>query len=143
MGGLGSLAKAGGADATKQQGEGGAIVERKIKGSANVGGGGDVGGSGDFDSSLVVKMIRQRLGAIKACYERELKRNPSLSGKVTVEFTIQQSGSVSGAKSVENSTGDAAVAGCVVSAVQRFRFNPGPEGGSVTFRYPFVFEPQN
>lgn len=143
IGGLGGLARAGGDDATSQQGEGGAVVERRITGRTNVGSGGDIGGSGDFDSALVVREIQKRLGQIKSCYERELRRNPTLAGKVSVEFTIQESGSVSGARAVENSTGDAAVASCVVGVISRFRFNPGPEGGSVNFRYPFVFEPQN
>ncbi|MCB9667318.1 MAG: TonB family protein [Myxococcales bacterium] len=143
VGGLGGLARAGGDSATSQQGEGGAVVERRVSGTTNVGQGGDIGGSGDFDSQLVVREIRKRLGQIKSCYERELRRNPTLSGKVSVEFTIQESGSVSGAKAVENSTGDAGVAACVVGVISRFRFTPGPEGGSVNFRYPFVFEPQN
>ncbi len=143
VGGLGGLARAGGDGATAQQGEGGAVVERRVTGMTSVGSGGDIGGSGDFDSQLVAREIRKRLGQIKSCYERELRRNPTLSGKVSVEFTIQESGSVSGAKAVENSTGDAAVASCVVGVISRFRFNPGPEGGSVNFRYPFVFEPQN
>lgn len=39
--------------------------------------------------------------------------------------------------------GSPAVAECVVSTISRFRFTPGPEGGSVTFAYPFVFAPQN
>lgn len=143
VGGLGGLAKAGGDEATSQQGEGGAVVERRITGRTNLGSGGDIGGSGDFDSALVVREIQKRLGQIKSCYERELRRNPTLAGKVSVEFTIQESGSVSGARAVENSTGDAAVASCVVGVISRFRFNPGPEGGSVNFRYPFVFEPQN
>ncbi|MEM7677650.1 MAG: AgmX/PglI C-terminal domain-containing protein, partial [Myxococcota bacterium] len=75
--------------------------------------------------------------------ERELGRNPTLAGKVTVEFTIVERGTVSNARAAENTTGSPAVASCVTAAVRRFRFRPGPEGGSVTFRYPFVFAPQN
>lgn len=88
-------------------------------------------------------MIKTRIGAIRACYERELKRNPSLAGKVTIQFTIEERGTVSGVKVTDNTTGDAAVGQCVANAIQRFRFNPGPEGGNVTFSYPFVFAPQN
>jgi TonB family protein len=88
-------------------------------------------------------MIRKRIGAIRACYERELRRNPTLAGKVTVEFTIQPRGNVTGVKVVANTTGDNAVGKCVANAVARFRFNPGPDGGSVTFSYPFVFAPQS
>jgi len=99
--------------------------------------------SGEFDASIVVKTIRTRIRAIQACYEKELRRNPSLAGKVTAEFTIVERGTVSGVKITANTTGDDAVGACVANTISRFRFNPGPEGGSVTFSYPFVFAPQN
>lgn len=141
--GLGSLARAGGADATSARGEGGEVTERKVRGQTKLEGGGDIGGSGEFDSSVVVSAIKLRIGAIKICYERELKRNPSLAGKVTVQFSIQPQGNVTDVNVTGNSTGDSAVAECVASAVRRFRFNPGPKGGSVSYSYPFVFAPQN
>jgi TonB family protein len=141
--GLGALSNRGGPGATASQGEGKGPTERAVHGKTDLGSGGDIGGSGDFDSALVVAMIKQRIGAIRACYERELKQNPTLAGKVTIQFTIEQQGNVSGVKVNENSTGSDAVGQCVANAIQRFRFNPGPEGGSVTFSYPFVFAPQN
>jgi TonB family protein len=140
--GLGALSRHGGAETTAGRAEGSQVVEREIRGRTEVGAGEDIGGSGEFDASLVVKMIKNRIGAIRACYERELKRNPTLAGKVTVQFTIEQQGNVSGVKVVDNTTGEAAVGTCVANAVQRFRFSPGPEGGSVSFSYPFVFAPQ-
>ncbi|MBX3251212.1 MAG: TonB family protein [Myxococcales bacterium] len=118
-------------------------AERQIRGRLTLQAGGDIGGSGDFDARLVVSQIRARLSAIQRCYETELRRNPTLAGKVTVQFTIEVRGNVTGARATENTTGSPAVADCVVSTVSRFRFNPGPEGGSVSFSYPFVFAPQN
>ena len=141
--GLGGLSRAGGAETTTGRGEGKGPAERTIKGSTSVGSGGDIGGAGEFDSSLVVKMIKTRIGAIRACYERELRRNPTLAGKVTIEFTIEVRGNVSGVKVADNTTGEKAVGDCVANAISNFRFNPGPEGGSVSFSYPFVFAPQN
>lgn len=124
-------------------GEGTGPEERRVSGRINLEGGGDIGGSGDFDANLVVRQIRARLTAIRRCYETELRRNPTLAGKVTVEFTIEERGNVTGSRASENTTGSPAVAACVVDTVSRFRFNPGPEGGSVRFSYPFVFAPQN
>jgi TonB family protein len=141
--GLGTLATAGGQGATQGKGEGSAVTERTVKGRTEVGDGGDIGGSGDFDAALVVAMIKKRIGAIRACYEKELKRNPTLAGKVTIEFTIQPQGNVTGVKVAQNTTGDDNVGTCVKNAVGGFRFSPGPEGGSVSFSYPFVFAPQN
>jgi TonB family protein len=141
--GLGGLSRAGGSETTSGRGEGAAVGERTIHGSTNVGSGGDIGGAGEFDSALVVKMIKTRIGAIRACYERELRKNPTLAGKVTIEFTIEVRGNVSGVKVADNTTGEKAVGDCVANAISNFRFNPGPEGGSVSFSYPFVFAPQN
>ncbi|HKP63396.1 MAG TPA: AgmX/PglI C-terminal domain-containing protein [Polyangiales bacterium] len=139
--GLGSLArKEGTANAV---GEGGAVTERAVRGSVKASGGDEVGGSGEFDSNLVVQLIKTRLRAIQMCYEQQLRRNPTLAGKVTVEFTIQTRGNVTDVKVKENSTGDSAVGTCVANTVSTFRFNPGPQGGSVTYAYPFVFAPQN
>ena len=121
----------------------GMVEERAVRGRINLQNGGDIGGSGDFDANLVVQQIRRRLSAIQRCYENELRRDPTLAGKVTVQFTIVERGTVSNASASENTTGSPAVATCVVRTVSSFRFNPGPEGGSVQFRYPFVFAPQN
>jgi TonB family protein len=139
--GLGSLKKGKGAGKAAEEGQ--AVKERDVRGNVGLSTGGDIGGSGEFDQALVQRQIKQRLKSITRCYESELRKNPSLSGKVTVTFTIQERGNVTNAKATENTTGSPAVADCVTRTISRFRFNPGPDGGSVTFRYPFVFQPQN
>jgi hypothetical protein len=101
-----------------------------------------VSGEGDFDSGQVVRLIRQRLPAIRACYERELRRDATLRGVVLVDFTIGSDGRVSAQSISRNTTGDVAVAECVASVVSRLRWSPGPEGGSVTFSYPFTLWPE-
>jgi TonB family protein len=139
--GLGSLKKTKGVGKAAQEGQ--AVQEREVRGNVGLSSGGDIGGSGEFDAALVQQQIKLRLKSITRCYESELRKNPSLSGKVTITFTIQERGNVTDARASENTTGSPAVAECVTSAISRFRFNPGPDGGSVTFRYPFVFQPQN
>jgi TonB family protein len=94
---------------------------------------------GELDPSLVSKEVRTRIGAIKACYERALKRNPNLSGKVKIRWTITQAGTVSGVEIDEDSMGDSEVTSCIKSLVSRWRF-PAPSGGSVEVVYPFVFQ---
>lgn len=138
---LGSLKKTKGVG--KAASEGQALQEREVRGTVGLRGGEDIGGSGEFDAALVQKQIQLRLKSITRCYESELRKNPSLSGKVTVTFAIQERGNVTDARATENTTGSPGVADCVIRTISRFRFNPGPEGGSVTFRYPFVFQPQN
>ncbi len=139
-GGLGMLAASENAGMAVMPG---GVSEMAVRGRIRLQGGGDIGGSGDFDPAIVARTIRTRIRAIQRCYEQQLRRNPTLAGKVTVQFTIVERGTVSAARATENTTNDAAVAACVVNTVRRFRFNPGPEGGSVSFSYPFVFAPQS
>ena len=40
---------------------------------------------------------------------------------------------------VENTTGDASIASCIIAKVKNWRFDP-PSGGAVTFTYPFILE---
>jgi outer membrane biosynthesis protein TonB len=94
---------------------------------------------GELDPNMVAKEVRTRLGAIKACYERALKRNPNLSGKVVIHWTITQAGTVSGVDVEQDTLGDAEVASCIKSLVARWRF-PAPSGGSVEVSFPFVFQ---
>jgi outer membrane biosynthesis protein TonB len=94
---------------------------------------------GELDPSLVSKEVRTRIGAIKACYERSLKRNPNLSGKIKVRWTITAAGTVSAVEIEEDSMGDPEVVSCIRGLVSRWRF-PAPSGGSVDVVYPFVFQ---
>jgi outer membrane biosynthesis protein TonB len=94
---------------------------------------------GELDPALVSKEVRARIGAVKACYERALKRNPNLSGKVKVRWTITPAGTVSGIEIDEDSLGDAEVSSCIKGLVARWRF-PAPSGGAVDVVFPFVFQ---
>jgi outer membrane biosynthesis protein TonB len=94
---------------------------------------------GQLDPGLVAKEVRSRLGAIKACYERALKRNPTLSGKVVIHWTITAAGTVSGVDIEQDTLGDAEVGSCIKSLIARWRF-PTPAGGSVEVSFPFVFQ---
>lgn len=95
-----------------------------------------------FDDRVVQRAIRARLRAIQACYEHRLNLHPTLAGKVAVEFRIEEVGSVSHVRILENTTGDDGMSECVAAPIRSLRFNPGPVGGPVTVGYPFVFARQ-
>ena len=95
---------------------------------------------GSPDPSLVVREVRTRIGAIKACYERALKKKADLSGRVKMRWTITVAGAVSDVEIEEDSVGDSEVASCMKGLVSRWRFS-APSGGSVDVVYPFIFEP--
>ena len=71
--------------------------------------------------------------------EKELARDPSLYGKVTVQFVIDGTGRVADALVHETSMGSEPVESCIVGHVRRWTF-PAPQGGStVQVTYPYVF----
>ena len=93
---------------------------------------------GELDASKIARVIRRKQRAVQDCYERELKRDPDVAGKIEIEITIGESGRVESAEVVSNSTGSPAIGSCAVSRIKRWRF-PKPDGGSVTFMAPFTF----
>jgi hypothetical protein len=94
---------------------------------------------GQLDPNIIVREVRSRMAAIKLCYERALKRNPNLSGKVVIRWTITAAGTVSGVDVDQDSMNDSEVTNCIKSLVAHWRF-PAPSGGSVEVSFPFVFQ---
>ncbi|MBI5508468.1 MAG: AgmX/PglI C-terminal domain-containing protein [Deltaproteobacteria bacterium] len=89
----------------------------------------------------VEAVAKQQLGGIRACYERELMRQPSLVGKLVIEATIDRKGVVSAARIQQSSStlGHASSEACVLKAVQRMRFPKVRHDGGVIVRLPLVF----
>jgi outer membrane biosynthesis protein TonB len=96
--------------------------------------------SSEVDREALARFIKSRLKSIQGCYEKELKRNPSLKGKVMVRFTILPSGRAGEIEIEENTLGSDAVASCIRTVVRgwMFPFKPDDE---VPVAYPFVFTP--
>lgn len=94
-----------------------------------------------LDAGQIRGPIKRNGAQVKACYERELKNNPGLKGKLVLSFTIAASGKVRSAKARKNSTGSSSLARCVMSRVKNWVF-PSAEG-STEVEYPFTFEPRD
>jgi len=146
--GQGGLRKGGKAGAVAGIGEvgtsGGGNVNLASKGDARVSGRvkdstPDVESS-DVDREALARYVRQRLKAMQGCYERELKRNPSLKGKIVVRFSILPSGRSGEIDFEQNTLGDEAVTSCVRSVIRGWIF-PFKPPDAVSVAYPFVFSP--
>jgi len=94
--------------------------------------------SADVDRAALSRYIRDRLGAIRGCYERELKRNPGLKGKVVIRFNITPAGRAGDVRIEENTLGSPEVASCIQGLMRSwiFPFKPPDE---VPVQYPFLF----
>jgi len=116
--------------------------ERSPKGSLKLSKPSEAIGTGALSSDRIQRTVRRRQGALKSCYESELKKDPSLSGTIKVRWTIQPSGRVSSAQVIQNTMGSSSVGRCIASQIKRWRFDK-PSGGDVTIAYPFYFKPSS
>jgi len=113
--------------------------ERKVSARASFGRP-DIDGS--MDSKSVSKVVRRHSRAIKRCYEKALKANPKLKGKIVVDWTINMRGRVEHASVASDTIRDPGMKKCILSTIRRMRF-PKPEDGPVPLSYPFIFSPSN
>lgn len=93
---------------------------------------------GKMDQAKINAIIKSKQKALQDCYERELRKNPNLSGKIVVRFTIGEDGKVSDVRIESDNMGNPEVSDCILSRIRRWLF-PKPDEGSVTVSVPFVF----
>ncbi|HEX4458371.1 MAG TPA: AgmX/PglI C-terminal domain-containing protein [Polyangia bacterium] len=87
----------------------------------------------------IESMVYRRATQIRACYERRLKRDPSLAGTVSLRLRVGDAGQVTRVD-VEGSTlPDPLVAECLRREAAGWSFS---QGRNATVVYPFVFRTQ-
>jgi TonB family protein len=95
--------------------------------------------TGSLDKEIIRRVVRQHRRELKFCYEQELQRNPELSGRVKVKWTISPSGDVISAIVTESTLGNRNVEQCMQGKIRRWVF-PSPKGGGIVeVNYPFNF----
>jgi hypothetical protein len=96
--------------------------------------------SGRLPAEVIRRIVRMRFHELRACYERGLKTQPKLRGKITVSFVIGPDGSVRSATNAGSDLPDPGVVACVTKTFHAMKF-PQPEGGVVMVTYPVAFSP--
>jgi hypothetical protein len=96
--------------------------------------------NGRLPAEVIQRIVRQNAGRFRVCYESGLRTNPSLEGRVGVQFIIDRNGAVSVAQDSGSDLADLAVRKCVVQSFYNLSF-PSPDNGTVTVHYPLVFTP--
>jgi hypothetical protein len=94
---------------------------------------------GHLDREIIQRVIREHRREIRDCYQRELQRNPDLSGRIMVSFTIDPRGNVARATVSESDLNSSTVEDCVAARFRRFVFPEPSTPGLVHVNYPFVF----
>ena len=95
---------------------------------------------GELSPDIIKKVMADKAGAVKACYQKELQKNPDLSGSIKVAFMIGADGKVVGVK-IENSSIDSpAVENCILDNIKSWRFPQAKGGGNTKVNKTFQFK---
>jgi hypothetical protein len=95
---------------------------------------------GGLDRDMVRSVIKRGMSSVQGCYERALSEQPTLKGRLVVDFSIDPEGRVFDIKPRKNDLGS--VSECVSHVISRFKFPPPEGGGIFQVSYPFVFSPE-
>ncbi|MBK8263657.1 MAG: AgmX/PglI C-terminal domain-containing protein [Nannocystis sp.] len=113
--------------------------ERKIKSSVKAS---DADVLGDVDKRAVQATIRRRMSALQNCYNRALRTNPGISGKMTYTIAISVMGAVTSVRVDEDTVRDPSVTTCTTAKIKGWRFptEGAEESAEVTFTVVFSGE---
>jgi TonB family protein len=94
--------------------------------------------SGNIDLDGAKAAARRSYPALKASYERALKRAPRLGGKVTLQITVSQSGAMANLKVLDENFNDQEMLASVLAVVRGWRF-PSAQGKPAVLEATWVF----
>jgi Ca-activated chloride channel family protein len=95
---------------------------------------------GSLSKDVIRRIVHRHMSAFKLCHDKAQQRAPELGGSITIEFVVGARGKVVGAGIFDSTIEDSAMEQCVLGVVKNITF-PAPEGGgTVTVRYPLVFQ---
>lgn len=96
--------------------------------------------NGSLDASAIQSVVSRNRRQVRNCYERALKANNTLQGRLMVRLTVGVTGAVNNV-TVGGTLRDASVNACVRNLAASWRF-PKPTGGCVFVDAPFSMTPR-
>ena len=90
------------------------------------------------DKQAIQRVIRGKKNEMRACYEGQLKSNPTLEGKLVIRFVIAADGTVASVQEENTTLSDEVMKACVMNVI-RGLFFPDWKSGVISIVYPFVF----
>lgn len=93
---------------------------------------------GGLSAEQIRRVVMAHTGALRACYDSELARNPNLRGGVTMTWNIEPGGTVTSAALGNSTISNPRVEGCVQRQVKTWKF-PASDSPTNVAAYPFKF----
>jgi TonB family protein len=103
---------------------------------------GESSSSSDRSQAAIGRVVGREAQRLKRVYEDWLKRDPSLSGRLMVKFTILPTGAVSSVSIVKSTTNNQDFDDAILRYIKRWQFPEVANGSPVEVVYPFIFEGQ-
>jgi hypothetical protein len=97
---------------------------------------------GGLSREEIEKVVNGNRNEILFCYLKELERDASLFGKVSMKWTIVAGGRVTDLKTVENTTGSRSLENCIRSRVSTWVFPSPPPGSKADVEWPWTLKPK-
>jgi hypothetical protein len=96
--------------------------------------------AGNISQDEVLRIVRINYGRFRLCYERGLRGDSTLAGRVDIHFVIDAQGSVKSVTDGGATLHDEDTVACVRRGFTALAF-PAPSSGTVKVTYPLVFAP--
>ncbi len=87
------------------------------------------------------RVVRQRMGEIRGCYQRASQRDPTLAGEVVVRFEVSTSGAIGSATIKRSTLENSVVESCIREQFLKMVFPRPPGNKPIQASYPIVFAP--
>jgi hypothetical protein len=97
---------------------------------------------GDVDQAAAQRVINQAQSSVRGCYERALRNNNQLQGKLEMDVRISADGKVTHTR-VHGTLHDPEVAKCVQGLAKQWAFPPVSKAPCAIFSAPFKLTPKN
>lgn len=93
----------------------------------------------------VVSVVQSHSRALQDCYKQELKYDPTIKGKISVRFTLNPDGIVTGASLVTSTLNSPRMESCILNRIKGWRNFPPCDAseGEKTYRQSFSFGEKN
>jgi len=112
------------------------IRPQKVSGSS------DSEAMGQRTDQSIMDVVLSRKGQMQYIFEKYLKRNPNLRGKISIQFTIASNGFVKSAKVIDATINHPQFQRELLALIKRLQFPPIPSGELTTI-FPFNFSKIN
>jgi hypothetical protein len=97
------------------------------------------GDSGVRTPESILRVLRQHVGGFLYAYQKYLRNDPDLGGKITLKFTISRAGDIVAISVLSSNTGNASLDDEIKDKARRMKFDQ-IEKGMVTATYGFVLD---